>query len=278
MTKDTLDVRVLLLVEDNEGDADIVREIMSEADREAYRILHAKSLKEAIAVLRESPIDVIVLDLRLPDCEGVQSVRTLHNLANGTPIVVLTGAEDNQLAVACMDAGAQDYLEKNEMRARTLRRAIGYAISRIREAQVRELRQMLDRYRAMSSASQTTSVTALLAGSGPVHERSPGEFEAIVHRYRGLIEPFLIKEAPQIDPPHAEMEVIVTHLGDLNAGPRDLLDVHLEALNRAVAGQGNSEAKAVVFEARLLALQMMGLLVEFYRVGQRRLVFEGTAQ
>jgi CheY-like chemotaxis protein len=229
----------------------------------------------ALDALRSTDVDVVVLDLRLPDCEGIDTVRAVREIEREVPIVVLTGSDDEKLAIACIDAGAQDYLPKTEVRPQALRRAIGYAITRIRDAQVRRLEETLASYRTLSSATQRTVVTAALAGSGAVAHRNPEAFEAIVRSYYGLIEPYMLREAELVDAPQAAKEVIVTALGEVNGGPRDLLDMHLATLDRALALHQGPHARSIVFESRLLALEMMGLLVDFYRVGHRRRFTEG---
>ena len=134
--------RVLLLVEDNPGDVQLVNELLMNAERDSYEIVHAPMMSAAVDTLRARPVDVVVLDLRLPDCTGVDTVKAVRDVASEVPIVVLTGSDDEQLAMDCIDAGAQDYLPKAEVRSRNLRRALGYAITRIRDAQVRHLQDL----------------------------------------------------------------------------------------------------------------------------------------
>ncbi|MBI1200413.1 MAG: response regulator [Phenylobacterium sp.] len=276
MNRPSIAARVLLLVEDNPADAETVRTLLNEADSDLYRVEHAGRLSEAVAILKAEPVDVVLLDLNLPDCTGLDSVRAVHEAAGGAPIVVLTGVGDDRLGQACMDAGAQDYLEKDDVRSRNLLRAIGYAITRVRETQLRELKDALDAYRELSSATQHTSVTAVLAGSGPMSLQHPEIFNGIVAAYFDLIAPYLGGHVTQLNPPRTQMEHVATRLGDANAGPRDLLDVHLMALERANELGGESQSRIIVFESRLLALQMMGLLVEYYRVGRQRRFAEGA--
>lgn len=268
--------RVLLLVEDNAGDAALVRELLADAWRENYQIVHVPRLDSALVTLHASAVDVIVLDLRLPDCIGVETVQRVRASAGDVPIVVLTGTDDEKLALACIDAGAQDYLSKSELRPHNLKRAIGYAVSRMREAQLHQMTELLQRYRALSSASQGTTVTAALAGSGAIAVRNPAAFEMLVREYFGLLEPYLARQQDRVEAPREDMERIVTAIGDVAGGPRDLLDVHVAALDRALATYDDPHSKTIVFEARLLALQMMGLLVDYYRVGQRRRSFKGA--
>ncbi len=262
--------RVLLLVEDNPGDVQLVNELLEDAQRESYEIVHAPHMSAAVETLRSRPVDVVVLDLRLPDCTGVDTVKTVRGVASEVPIVVLTGADDEELAMECIDAGAQDYLPKSEVRSQNLRRALGYAITRIRDAQVRHLQETLSRYRRLSSATQATTVTAALAGSGAIAQRQPAEFSNLVLSYYGLLQPYLARHTDRLDASHAAMELIITALGDANGGPRDLLDVHVAALDRALDMYQDPHARSIVYESRLLALEMMGLLVDYYRVGHRR--------
>lgn len=269
MTPPVTTTRVLL-VEDNPGDALLVTEMFDQAEPDRYQVVHVPRLADAIDTLRTEDVDVVVLDLRLEDSSGLDGVRVLREAASQVPIVVLTGSDDEQLALACIDAGAQDYLAKAEARAHTLQRAIGYAITRIREAQLHELQKTLERYRALSSSAQGTTVTAALAGSGAVSVRHPDAFETLVRAYGTLLEPYLQRRSETVNAPRRDLERIVTELGDAGGGPRDLLDLHVTALDRAIAIQPDPHSRSIVFEARLLALEMMGLLVDYYRVGQRR--------
>lgn len=262
--------RVVLLVEDNPGDVRLVNELLGDAPQETYEIVHVPLMSSAVNTLRTRAVDVVVLDLRLPDCSGVATVKAVRDVASEVPIVVLTGSDDEQLALQCIDAGAQDYLPKSEVQAQNLRRALGYAITRIRDAQVQALQETLARYRSLASEHTGTSVTAALAGSGPVSQRHPALFARARQAYFALLQPYLARESERLEAPAAALASIVTWLGDAGAGPRDLLDLHLAALDQALALTTDAHARSIVFESRLLALQMMGLLVDYYRVGLRR--------
>lgn len=211
--------RVLLLVEDNAGDAELASAMLDEG-LGPYQLVHVPRIDQAIDRLRARAIDVVVLDLSLPDCAGVESVRALRQVATDVPIVVLTGSDDEALALACIDAGAQDYLAKQDTRARNLNRAIGYAMTRVRESQMRELQEQLDRYRALSSRAQTTLVTASIAGTGAIAARDPDRFEELVRAYFVLLEPYLAYQVERIEVPRVPAERIVTALGDASGGPR----------------------------------------------------------
>ena len=267
--------RLLLLVEDNPGDAEFISELLNESGWTSYRVVGASKLSDALERIESETPEVVLLDLNLPDSSGLESIRAIRVAAPRAAIVVLTGNEDGELAHRCLSLGAQDYLSKNEVHGKELRRAIGYAVSRQRELEVLEMEQTLARYRSLSSASQGTMVTAALAGSGAIALRSPQIFKAITQDYYALLEPFFLSSSVGNETIKSSKENVATSLGDCNAGPRDLLDVHLAALNQAIVTYPGSAGRAGLVEARLLALEMMGMVVDYYRVGSRRRFYEG---
>lgn len=262
--------RVLLLVEDNPADADLIEELLEEAGPDSYKVLRATHITEAVQRLGGVRVDVVLLDLSLPDGTGVETVKSIRSVSGQVPIIVLTGTDNEPLALSCINAGAQDYLRKGEIQPVSLRRAIGYAITRMREAQVRELQETLGRYRDLSLPSAETKGTAALAGMGSVRERHPQIFQEIVRDYFDLLFLYLEQLVIRKGKPRERMERVITQLGDAGAGPRDLLDIHVAVLDKAVSGQSPERARSLAVEGRLLALEMMGLLVDYYRAGHRR--------
>jgi signal transduction histidine kinase len=121
----------VLLVEDNPGDAELMRELLSEL-AEPPEVLHAARLSDALALLEPARVDVILLDLSLPDARGLDTVERMHRAAPHLPIVVLTGLDDEALAVRALQAGAQDYLVKGAVTGPGVRRAIRHARERNR--------------------------------------------------------------------------------------------------------------------------------------------------
>ena len=120
-----------LLVEDNPGDARLIRELLS-AKRNSYQISHVSRLEDAIARLPNDRMDVILLDLTLPDSTGLETVFRMREAARDVPIVVLTGLDDETLAVKAVQEGAQDYLEKDQLGSQLLERTVRHAIERHR--------------------------------------------------------------------------------------------------------------------------------------------------
>lgn len=95
-----------------------------------FDLLVAQTLKEAIALIHEGDINLMLLDLGLPDSQGLETFTRLNAEAPEVPIIVLTGCEDENLALCTVQQGAQDYLSKREVDSRLLARAIRYAIGR----------------------------------------------------------------------------------------------------------------------------------------------------
>lgn len=138
------DIRLVLLVEDDPQDAIIVRRFLGRARRRRFTVSHVTRLEAIPGALQVTLPDVMLLDLTLPDARGLDSIRTALTLAPDTPIIVLTGVEDESLGLRAMEAGAQDYLVKGDCDARSLERAILYAIERKRVVRATEHAALYD--------------------------------------------------------------------------------------------------------------------------------------
>jgi len=132
MTKKT--INKVLLVEDNPGDARLLREMFNEQDSRTTELTIVQSMVEAEKHLAEDTFDIVLLDLGLPDAQGLAAVRRAHAAAPRLPLVVLTGMDDETLAAQTLQEGAQDYLVKSQIdtygTTRGLLRALRYAIER----------------------------------------------------------------------------------------------------------------------------------------------------
>jgi serine phosphatase RsbU (regulator of sigma subunit) len=130
----------ILLVEDDEGDAFLVRELLSEAGA-PFELMIATSLREAGPLM--AGIQCVLLDLGLPDAEGIDGLRRLLAMAGSAAVCVLTGRSDEHLGVAAVAEGAQDYLVKGQVDGVLLVRALRYAVERKRaDENTRRLREV----------------------------------------------------------------------------------------------------------------------------------------
>jgi signal transduction histidine kinase len=122
----------VLLVEDNSGDARLLREMFSNEKTGSFELTHVLHLSEALRLLAKGGVDIVLLDMGLPDGHGLDTVRRARAVAPGVPLIVLTGLDDEALAAEAMKEGAQDYLIKGEIENRALPRALRHSIERHR--------------------------------------------------------------------------------------------------------------------------------------------------
>ena len=129
----------ILLVEDNPDDVRLLHETLTETDLVQFSLTHVERLNPAIERLRENDFDLLLLDLSLPDSQGLDTLIQAHLRIPDVPIIVLTGVHDEELALKTVQGGAQDYLVKGQINHMLLVRTIRYAIERHR------LRQELEK-------------------------------------------------------------------------------------------------------------------------------------
>jgi len=137
----------LLLIEDNPGDARLMSEYLLDDEITHYEIQQFGRLADGLKHLAEQTPDIILVDLDLPDSQGMGTFKNLHTAAPQVPIVILTGLKDMQKAALAVQAGAQDYLTKDEVTSSLLRRSLRYAIER--KQALETLRQNEERFRLM---------------------------------------------------------------------------------------------------------------------------------
>lgn len=129
MTEQTTNV---LLVEDNAGDVRLIRGLLAHAKEGRFSLECVDGLTSALDRIDEGGIELVLLDLALPDSQGLDTFDQLRARAPGTPVVIMTGLDDEDLAARAVRAGAQDYLVKGNVDCGQLERSIRYAIERQR--------------------------------------------------------------------------------------------------------------------------------------------------
>src|SRR5271156_296613 len=115
MNRKTL--KCVLLVEDNPGDARLLREMLREGAA-AAEVKHVGCIRDAEKNLSEFIFDLVLLDLGLPDVQGLEALRRARALTPNTPVVVLTGLDDESISTQALQEGAQDYLIKGQIETR----------------------------------------------------------------------------------------------------------------------------------------------------------------
>lgn len=120
----------ILLIEDNPGDAHLVEVMLSQPEESCFRLHISDSLASAYEKLQQHQFQVALLDMNLPDGEGIENINAVRAVAPDLPIVVLSGTRDEQFALQTVKAGAQDYLVKGQIDEWQLSRSLNYAIER----------------------------------------------------------------------------------------------------------------------------------------------------
>lgn len=145
----------VLLVEDNPGDARLIREMLEEVDtrreRPCFQLRQVDRLSRGLDCLAAEDIGVVLLDLSLPDSFGIETFTTVFTRAPQVPIIVLTGTDDETLALSAVKTGAQDYLIKGQVDGSLLVRAMRYAMERKQAEQA--LRASEERYALAAAGS-----------------------------------------------------------------------------------------------------------------------------
>lgn len=142
----------ILLVEDDLFYEDYLSEIFAEETEISYELNHVVRIKDCVEHLEQDNFDVILIDLNLPDCTGLDTIYEVESQASNTPIIVLTEQDDNELAAQALQSGAQDYLVKGQIDRSTLERSIRYAIERNRLLEQLEESKRLQRHLAYHDA------------------------------------------------------------------------------------------------------------------------------
>jgi two-component system cell cycle sensor histidine kinase/response regulator CckA len=144
----------ILMVEDDPDDALLFREMLAEVTAAPPQLVHVERLEAAIERARVEAFDVVLLDLSLPDSRGIETFLDLNRAISGVPIVVLTGLDDETVAVKAVQEGAQDYLLKGQVTGSLLLRSIRYAIERQRTTRYRAL--LVERERFDAAVAEMT--------------------------------------------------------------------------------------------------------------------------
>jgi DNA-binding response OmpR family regulator len=268
----TTDMIRALLIEDDPDDALLLKESLAETGAVKVRLVHAGSLSDGLKRTAEEAFDVILLDLNLPDSTGLETLSRVHAQIPQAPIVVLTGLDDEALSMKTLQAGAQDYLVKGQTNSDLVSRAIRYAIERQRlleelegsRQREREAREVASMEKFLRGAQ--TSVTEQSFGVLHLRESAPEYFETLVKRFEQNLELSVEKRILRMeDNIEEELRAMAELLGSAKAGPRDVMELYLQAVKSLSRNAKPQKARVFAEEGRLLVLGLMGNLASFYR-------------
>src|ERR1700694_1010533 len=182
----------VLLVEDNAGDVRLLREMFSKESPDSFELTHLLRMSEAEIHLAQGGVDIVLLDMGLPDGHGLETVRRAHAVAPDVPMIVLTGLDDEALAADAMKEGAQDYLIKGQIENRALPRALRHAIERHRmqtEADLIRTHQLQfkDEFLSHVSHELRSPLTAIYQFVTILLDKLAGELNSEQHEYLEIV-------------------------------------------------------------------------------------------
>lgn len=258
----------VLLVEDNRADARLVTELLSSSPiGQVAHVTTATRLSEALARLDVNGIDVVLLDLTLPDSHGLETVIAMRNAAPHTPVVVLTG-QDDTLAPQALRAGAQDYLVKGRLDGAVLVRSVRYAVERqllLERLEAQRIHERRERDRRVLDAlsASDNAVGRELLGRGGLEAEHPQLFEQIFEHYRVLVSLAVdgVADIREGDP----FEPLVERLAALDADAGDVMGLHERVFAHDVAVGAPLASTADEVAARSVFIEVMARLLNAYR-------------
>ncbi len=240
----------VLLIEDNPGDARLLSESLKQPGSVKTDLAHFGCLTDALDHLAANTPNIVLLDLGLPDAEGLAAVRQVHAVAPSIPLVVLTGLDDESLAIQALQEGAQDYLIKGQIDSHALIRAIRYAIERqrmqVETDQVRKLQlQLKDEFLSHVSHELRSPLTA-------------------IHQFGTILADEL---AGGVNKDQREcLQVILRNVGQLQAMIGDLLEVtRAQEGKLSVDPQRTSISDAIAYTVKTLqgTARAKGIVLSF---------------
>lgn len=272
----TDDHLVVLTVEDNPH---LIELLHAELDGRSIagqtsRVVSATDLTGALAWLDKEPVDLVLLDLGLPDSDGLDSLLRIVEHAPDVPVVVVTGTQEWGFADKALRVGAPDYLVKGEYRSADLWRTVRHTMARHRfmmerldlflqkQAHARDLGRLDEMEDLSLSRAASRSMKRY-----PMAQTLPIRFDNAVTTYMSILNDAIEESGLEVH--HnvsGRSRELATNLGRLRATPRDVVVIHLEAMRRATEEADRERALALIDIARTQLVELMGHLASHYRI------------
>jgi len=263
----------ILLVEDDPQDAFLLRKAVAEAGSGSFELVCVERLGEGMQQLEEGEFDAVLLDLSLPDSRGLETFSRLYGSHPGVPIVVLTGVDDDALALKAVQAGAQDYLVKGQVGHPLLERAIRYAIERnnlqVELEQTREReREERERTELMRSRQVYLAITRDQEAASPEPRLDLEKvLDGLFSEYQDLVLRYVRAMRIQEDRPAEPMRAFARRLAGMHTRAGDVVHLHLRVLDAISRRILPNEQRALANDARLALVELMGDLADIYLHG-----------
>lgn len=201
----------LLHVEDNFADQRIIKEYLKDSHSVDYEIESVARIDHALSSLKEKPIDVILLDLNLPDSHGLDTYKRIIEAAPKIPIVILSNMKDEALAKQTVEAGAQDYLIKDEVDTKSIEKAIRFAIRR------QNIRTQIDKPQSIAASSSNLAKVK----DSSLKSKNLTLFQSLINDLSDLLNMNSSDQAYS-----SKLDKIVNSFNDNKAHCDDLIDLY----------------------------------------------------
>lgn len=268
---DPTDIRVLLL-EDSDADAHVVRDLMSGRSSPTVSVERASTLRDAKAALArpaDTSPDVVVADLSLPDSAPRDTLAWCATVSRKMPVVVLTGDTGGmQSGVDAVAVGVHEFVLKDDLTADRLVRSVLFAIERSRIVG-QTVTTRTDRSASAGSPETGRRLPSTRAALGlrELRQTDPERFESAVRRYSTVLSTVFSSPMTGVDPAEvrAQVEAVADLLADRAAGARDVLAVHLEAMDRLQDDDDTGRTAALLRESHYTLVQLFSHVLTVYR-------------
>ncbi len=240
------------------------------ADGFSTEVVAAASLEAALEHVDD--VDLVLLDLELPDSQGLDTLLRIVQTAPAVPVIVVTGTVDEEFGEMALAAGANEFLRKGDYDRDTLLRSIRHALARHRYflsiIDVLARRRTAEEQIAVleSLGAGGTSVAARSAGRSSLSETFPDVFETARTQYGELVAQYVEERGLEVDYNVASRaKALAGDVALLRVTPRDVVDVHVAALRDLTDGVGRGRVRALMDAGQILLVQVLGHLASYYR-------------
>lgn len=303
----------VLLIDDDPTALELVEALLADskpatdAKAELFRVVHVERLSLGLDALANSSQltqpgstnqtgihqtgthqtgtnQIVLLDLNLPDSQGIATLEKMRLAHPTTPTIVLTGMDDEVVAVQAIESGAQGFLQKDNLDANLLAYALLLALDRQRQLSASSSDETteaaiqpdpssgnakqneIESFERLAYSVRPATVTSSLFESGLIKDTVPEIWRGLVDTYIQILE--LVLEQKMFRVEHSisyRLRALAEQLGFLKAGARDIVELHTLALKKKSETESAIKTKVYADEGRLIVLELMGYLATYYR-------------
>lgn len=257
----------ILLIEDYQGDARLIQEMLKEVNKNRFELFHTQSLTHGLKVLTEQEIDILLLDLILPDSKGLETLYKITYTISHIPIIVMTGIEDEDVGLKAIHEGAQDYLVKGQVNSNLLLKTINYALERNRlmmklkqtyQQEIEEKQRIAEHYQAIIQSSERPDIDAQ-------YSLDQKMLQQLTQKYRNIVIQYVRAVRIREDRPSERIRNFAILAAKLKVRAKDIVQIHIKVLEEFANLTLPSEEREFSNDARLVLVELMGSLLDLYR-------------